>query len=150
MGEDQGVGVDEGVGVARAGRPPRRVGVDQGVHAGLGVVGVAEVLDPGDGGAGREHAVALEVEHAGEGDAVTGPAAAVGEEVVRLRGTRARVQVGEVVAAADQASIGGTAVMGAETGVLVSRSLGRLRGHVSFHEFGLQVGRLASTIAFLP
>lgn len=47
-GQDQRIGADEVLGVARARRPPRRVRVKHRVPASLGVVGVAEVTDPGD------------------------------------------------------------------------------------------------------
>jgi len=50
--EHQRVGIDERVRVARAGRPPRGVGIEEGVNTRLGVIGVAEVLNPGYSGAG--------------------------------------------------------------------------------------------------
>lgn len=55
--QHQRVGVDEGVGVARAGRPPRGVGVQHRVPARDGVVPVAKGLDPRDH-AGRAQAPA--------------------------------------------------------------------------------------------
>ena len=125
------VGRDEGVGIARAAGPPRRVGVQHRVPARAGVVPVAEGLDPRHhGGRGqapaRRAALGLEVQHARECDAVAGPAAAVGDEVVRLRGGGGLARVGEVVAAADEAGLGGAGVVGGEGGVGVGRALGCL------------------------
>ena len=118
--------------VARALVPPRVVGVDHGVPARLGVVAVAEGLDPGDHGgsrqteAGRLAGHGFKVDHAGQGDAVGGPAAAVGEEVVGLGGAGARVRVREVVAAPDQAGGGGARVVRGELGIDVGGSFGGL------------------------
>ena len=130
-GQHERVGADKGVGVARAGRPPRRVGVEQRVPARLGVVPVAEGLDP------RHHArraqaparggaLGLEVQHAGERDAVVGPAAAVGEEVVGLGGAGGLAGVRKVVAAADEAGVGGARVVCRELGVGVGGPFGCL------------------------
>ena len=91
-----------------------------------------ETLDPGDhrGGAqpvaGRSRRVVFDVEHAREGDAVRGPAAAVGEEEVRLGRAGAGVRVCEVVAAADEAGGGGARVVRGEGGVDVGGSFGGL------------------------
>lgn len=84
------------------------------------MVGVDEVLDPGHHRRGREAVagctgwVVLDIEHAREGDTILGPAAAVGDEVSRLRGARGGVRVGKVVATADEASIGSPSVLGRE------------------------------------
>ena len=81
------------------------------------MVGGHEIRDPGHHGRGREavagraRGVVLDVEHARQGDAVAGPAAAVGEEEVGLRGAGARVRVGEVVPAADEAGGRGAVVV---------------------------------------
>lgn len=86
------------------------------------MVGVDEVLDPGDhcrGGeavAGCAGGVVLDIEHAGEGDAILGPTAAVGEEVVGLRSTGRRVRVRKVVTTADETSLGGAGVLRRERG----------------------------------
>jgi hypothetical protein len=90
------------------------------------MVGVAEVFDPGYGGARREHAGALEVQHTGQGDAIAGPAAAVGEEVLRLCGTGAGVQVCKVIATTDETGVCGAGVVAAEGRVDVGQSLSRL------------------------
>lgn len=98
------------------------------------MVGVDEVLDPGHhrrGGeakAGRAGGVVLDVEHAGEGDAVLGPAAAVGDEVGCLGGAGGGVRVREVVATADEAGVGGAGVLGGERGGGVAGALGGLGG----------------------
>lgn len=98
------------------------------------MVGVDEVIDPGhhrrgrQAEAGRAGGVVLDVEHAGEGDAVPGPAAAVGEEVGCLRGAGGGAGVREVVAAADEAGIGGAGVLGGEGGGGVASALGGLGG----------------------
>ena len=52
--------------------------------------------------AGGAVGVVFDVEHAGEGDTVAGPAAAVSEEEGRLGASCAGVRVGEVVTAADE------------------------------------------------
>lgn len=95
--EHQWVGVDESVRVASAGRPPRGVGVEKGINTRLSVVGVAEVLDPGYSGAGREYATTLKIEHTGECDAIAGPPTAVSKEVVRLSGAGAGVLITHLV-----------------------------------------------------
>ncbi|KFY92315.1 hypothetical protein V498_05038 [Pseudogymnoascus sp. VKM F-4517 (FW-2822)] len=108
--------------VPRALGPPISGGVDHWVNASLGVVGVDKVLDPGhhrrrgEAEAGCAGGVVLDVEHAGEGDAVLGPAAAVGDEVGCLRGAGGGAGVGKVVATADEASLGGASVLGGESG----------------------------------
>lgn len=125
-GEDERVGVDKGVGVARAGLPPGAVGVEERVDARARAVRVAEVPDPVDGRGRREHAAALEVQHARQCDAVAGPPATVGDEVVGLRRARADVKVRVVVTAADETRVGGADVVLAEAGVLVACSFGGL------------------------
>lgn len=130
-GEDERVGVDEGVGVARAGLPPRGVGVEHGVDARAGLVAVAEGLDPRHHLAGRQapalaRVVGLQVQHARQGDAVGRPAAAVRQEVVGLRLTRRLARVREVVAAPDEAGVGRTCVVRRELGVNVRRAFGGL------------------------
>lgn len=91
-----------------------------------------EVGDPGDHGAGAEpvagraRGVIFDVEHAGEGAAVGGPAAAVGEEEGRLCGAGAAVWVREVVAAAEEAGGGGAGVVLGEGGVDVAGAFGGL------------------------
>lgn len=98
------------------------------------MVRLDEVRDPADHAAGRETVaggpagVVLEINHAGERDAIFGPAAAVGEEVIRLRGAGAGSGVGEVVAAADEAGLGGACVMGAEAGIGVCGAFSGLGG----------------------
>lgn len=75
--EHERVGVVEGAAVAGASLPPAWVGVEHGIAGGLAVVVVAELLDPGDHGALAQApacsaaALALEIEHTGESDAVT-------------------------------------------------------------------------------
>lgn len=98
------------------------------------MVGVDEVLDPGhhrrsgEAEAGCAGGVVLDVEHAGEGDAVLGPAAAVGDEVGCLRGAGGGAGVGKVVATADEASLGGAGVLGGESGGDVASAFGGLGG----------------------
>lgn len=102
------------------------------------MVGVNEVLDPGHHRRGGEAetgcagGVVLDVEHAGEGDAILGPAAAVGEEIGCLRGAGGGTGVGKVVAAADKARVGGAGVLGGEGGGGVASALGGLGGCVSY------------------
>ena len=92
------------------------------------MIGVNEARDPSDHGRLAEaiargaRGVVLDVEHAGERDAVTGPAAAVREEEVGLRRAGAEIGVGEVVAAADETGAGGAGVVGGEGGILVGCS----------------------------
>lgn len=98
------------------------------------MVRVDKVADPGDHGGGGEAVasgavgVVLDVEHAREGLAVAGPAAAVLEEVVGLGGAGGGVGVGEVVAATDEAGGGGAVVVAGEAGVGVGGALGGLGG----------------------
>ena len=113
----------EGSTITRAGTPPVIRAVDERVAASLAVVGGDEALDPGDHGGGGEAVaggavgVVFDVEHPREGDAVAGPAAAVGEEEGRLRCAGGFVRVGEVVAAPDEAGVCGAGVVGGEFGV---------------------------------
>lgn len=130
--QHQRVGRGKALGVASALAPPRVVGVNHGVATRLAVVAVGKGLDPRHHGRGRQ-AVAgrlagdgLEVDHAGQGDAVLGPAAAVREEVVRLSSAGGGVRVRKVVAAADQAGRGGAGVVRGELGVNVIGSFGGL------------------------
>ena len=130
--EPEGVGVLEDLGVAGARLPEAQVGVDDGVAAGAGVVAVAEGLDPVDHGglrdavARRKAGVVLHVEGTGEGDAIGRPAAAVIDEPVSLGGAAGAVGAAKVVAATDQAGVGGASVVGRELGVLVAGTLSRL------------------------
>lgn len=55
-----------------------------------------------------------------EGSAITGPTATVGGEVVGLRSTGGLIGETEVVATTDEASLGGTSVLGGEVWVLVA------------------------------
>lgn len=125
----------EGCAVARARGPPIVGAVDQRISRRLAVVGVDEILDPGDHGGlgeavtGRARGVVFDVQHAGEGDAVARPATPVGEEVVGLRRAGAGVGVREVVAPADQAGGRGPAVVGGKAGVNVAGAFGRLQDH---------------------
>lgn len=111
--------------VPRALAPPIRGGVDHRIPSRLAVVGVDEVLHPAyhrrgaEAVAGRARGVVFDVEHAREGAAVGGPAAAVGEEVGRLSGAGGGSRLGEVIAAADEAGGGGTAIVRGEGGVNV-------------------------------
>ena len=120
--------------VPRAGAPPIRRTVDHRIHPRLAVVRRDEALDPGHHRRGRQavagcaRRVVLDVQHAGERDAVLGPAAAVREEVRRLRGAGARVGVCEVVAAADEACFGGAGVLRGEGGGDVAGAFGGLGG----------------------
>lgn len=131
-GQHERVRGRERLGVAGALVPPRVVGVDHGVAARLGVVAVGEGLDPADHGRGRQAEAGglardrLQVDHARKSDAVVGPAAAVGEEVIGLGGAGGRVRVRKVVAAADEAGGGGAGVVGGELGVGVCGSFGGL------------------------
>lgn len=71
-----------------------------------------EILDPRHHGRSAEPVtggaigVVLDVEHAGEGDAVVAPTAAVLEEEVGLRAAGAVVWMREVVAASDEVGSG--------------------------------------------
>lgn len=123
--------------VPRARGPPIVGAVDHGIPRRLAVIGVDEILDPGDHGgfgetvAGRARGVVFDVEHTGEGDAVARPAAAVREEEVCLRRAGAGVRVGEVVAPADQSRRCGSVIVGGEAGVDVAGAFGCLRSHKS-------------------
>lgn len=109
-------------------------GIDHGVHASLGVVGVDEVVDPGyhcRGGetvTGCAGGVVLDVEHTGEGDTILGPAATVGEEVVGLGGSSGGAGVGEMVASTDEAGLGSAGVLGGERGGDEGGAFGGLGG----------------------
>ena len=109
--------------VAGALVPPVGSRVDHGVDTSLGVVGVGEVLDPSDHGsvaetvAGGSRRVVLDIEHTGESFSITGPATAVGEEVLGLGGTRTGGWMSKVVATTDEASSGSAGVVLREGGV---------------------------------
>lgn len=107
--------------------PPASGGVDHGVATLGSLVGLAEFLDPGGhGGRGEAVAAGLEIEHARQGLAIVGPAAAVGDEVLCLGLAGAGAGLGEVVSAADEFGLGGAGVVGAEDGVGVGGALGGL------------------------
>jgi hypothetical protein len=128
-GQHQGASGVECGAVASALAPPIRSAVDHGVTLGLGVVGIREVLDPGDHSrlaeavAGSSRGVVLNIEHAGKSDSVAGPSTSVGEEVGGLGSTRAAVRVGEVVATTDEAGIRSTNVVAGEGRINVIGSL---------------------------
>lgn len=56
--------------------------------------------------AGRARWVVLDIEHARQGDAVIGPAAAVGQEEIRLSCSRTGVRMSKVVTATNETSVG--------------------------------------------
>src|SRR5690242_2781635 len=95
-------------------------------------------MDPGHhrrGGeavAGCSGGVVLHVEHAGEGDTILGPAAAVGKEEVGLCGAARGGGLGEVVTTADEAGVGGSDVLGGETGGDEGSAFGGLGDSVSY------------------
>lgn len=65
----------------------------------------------------RAVGIVLDIQHSGQCDAVIRPATTMGEEVIRLCGTRACIGLGEMVATANEASRGGTAIVGGEVWV---------------------------------
>jgi hypothetical protein len=86
------------------------------------MVRVAEVLDPRNHGSRRQPVAfprgsGFEIEHTRQRLTVPRPAAAMGEKVFCLCGTRASIRMGEVIPSADQASARGTGVMRREGGV---------------------------------
>ena len=109
-------------------RPPVIRAVDQRIPSSGTVIGIHEARDPRDHGRLAEtiacgaRRVVLDVEHAGERDAVAGPTAAVCEEEVSLRRAGAGVGVSKVVAAADEAGAGCAAVVRGEGRVLIGCS----------------------------
>ena len=80
------------------------------------MVFISEVADEGYHLAFRDapafiRSVGFEVDHAGQGLAVIGPAASVGNEVIGLSGTRALSWVGEVISTTNQADVIGSVVL---------------------------------------
>lgn len=98
------------------------------------MIRVDEIRDPAhhrrgaEAVAGRARRVVLDVEHAGQGDAVGGPAAAVGEEEIRLGGAGGGGGACEVVAAPDERGGCGAGVVRGEGGVGVGCAFGGLMG----------------------
>jgi len=85
----------------------------------------------------RTRRIVFDIEHTRQGDAITRPAAAMREEILRLGGTTTMIRVSEMIAAADEAGGGGTTVMGRERRVDVSGSFCSLfesSGSVSYGE----------------
>jgi hypothetical protein len=105
-----------------------------------------EICDPGDHGGGAEavagcaRRIVFDIEHAGEGPAVGGPAAAVGEEEGCLCGAGAGGGVGKVVAAAEEGGAGGAGVVRGERGVDVAGAFGGLWGGVLVLAVGVGEG----------
>ena len=103
--------------LARALAPPVIGAVNHRVPGRLAVIRGHEILDPADHGgltqavARRAGGVVFDIEHAGKGDAIAGPAPAVRQEKGRLRTAAAGVGVGEVVSPTDQARISGARVV---------------------------------------
>ena len=121
----------KGVGVARARFPPRWAEVKHGPASGLAVISVAEVLDPRHHCARRQTpalAVALgfEIQHTGQGDSVSRPATAVGEEVLGLSSASRLAWMSEVVTTADQASSCGALILRREGRREIVSALGGL------------------------
>lgn len=130
--EDKRALLAKGSAVACASLPPISSGVDKRVLGSSSLVGLDKVGDPVDHGTGRETVagsaagVVLNVEHTGEGDAVTAPATTVLEEVVGLSSARRRGGLGKVVTTTDQAGVGGIGVLLAESGRFVASALSSL------------------------
>lgn len=125
---------------ARAGVPPVGRRVDERVDALRRLVRLDKVRDPRHHVVGRE-AVAgvalgrvLNVEHAGERDAVVGPPAAVADKVLGLLGAARRRGLAKVVAAAEEAGGRGALVVRAEGRVDVRGALGGLENRQSAYE----------------
>ena len=97
--------------LARALAPPVIGTVNHRVPGRLAVIRGHKILDPADHGglteavARRAIGVVFDVEHAGKGDTIAGPAPAVRKEIGRLRTAAAFVGVGEVVSTTDKARI---------------------------------------------
>jgi len=93
--------------IPRTLRPPVGRRVDNRIPARRPMIRIAEIADPADHRRGAEPVarraagVVFDVEQARERAAVRGPAAAVREEVVCLRGARAAGRLREMVPAAD-------------------------------------------------
>lgn len=124
--------------VASASVPPVSSGVKNWILRGGSPVRLSKVRDPSnhlavrEAVAGRAVGVVLDIKHAGEGNAVARPAAAVLEEVVGLHGTRGDVGTGKVVAAANEAGVGGADVVVAKGRVDEAGAFSGLdRGRVS-------------------
>ena len=81
------------------------------------------MAEPIAGCAGR---VVFNVQHAGQGQAVIGPAATMGDEVLGLCGTSATVGVGEVITTTDQTGASGTLVLARERARGEARTLSGL------------------------
>ena len=87
----------EGVGVSGASDPPIICGIDHRPPSRLGMIRIHEICDPIHHGCFTQpmtcpalgRAAVLHVKHTGQGSPVTGPAAAVSEEVGCLGGARA-------------------------------------------------------------
>lgn len=82
----------------------------------------------GEAVAGGAVGVVLDIEHAGEGDAIARPATAVLKKEVGLDGAGRDIRAGKVVTTADEASVGGTDVMVAKGRVDEASTLGSLCG----------------------
>lgn len=130
--QNQGVVLAERCAVTGASLPPVRGGVDHGVPASLGLVGLTEVLDPGDH-VGLTDPVAFvarwivfNVQHTGQGLAVVRPTSTMSEEVRGLGGTRATVRVGKVVTTSNQIGLARTFVVTRESLVGVGGAFRRL------------------------
>lgn len=143
-GQHEWVRVDKGVRVAGASRPPRWISVQQGVGTRPGLVPVAKGLDPGDHSSLREApatgiaACIFEVKHTWQCDAVVGPPAAMGNEVIGLDCTCSLTGVGKVVGATDKPGIGGSSVVGVELGIDIVVALCRLEYFSLVHAAYLQ------------
>src|SRR5699024_642067 len=118
----------------------------------LVAVAVREAHDPlahllrGEPVVAGQAGVALEVDHAGQGDAVVGPAAAVVEEEVGLFLGTAGIGAGEVIAAAGEAGIAGAEELVVESGAAVGAAL---RG-LDIGEAGAELGLRGPVDLTLP
>ena len=129
LSQHQRVICAEGSAAAGTGVPPVSGGVDHGIATRLAVVGLAEVLDPcnhigfAQPVAGRTGWVILDIEHAGQGLAIGGPATPVGKEELGLGCTGTGVRVSKMITTPNKTGIGCTLVMAGEGAVDIGRAL---------------------------
>ena len=112
--------------------PPVQAGVEHGPAAGGVVVRVREAHDPvahllrAEAVVPRKTGVRLEVEHAGQGDAIAGPASTIVEEELGLLLGSAGIGPREVVAASRQTRVAGAEVLVVEVRAAEGAALGGL------------------------
>lgn len=132
LGQHQRIILTEVAAVARTCAPPVGRGIDHGIPTRLAFVSLTKVTDPGYHVRGTKPVasgtrwIVLDIQHAGQSNAIVGPTTTVGQEEVCLIGARAGIGVSEVIATTNETGAGCAFVVAGERAVGVCCTFGGL------------------------